>query len=218
MGGKRRRFKVVEGSRQDPIRLWPDAKRKHGWSRYLPLWGGAVAIGLVVGLWPESGVSPARHTQSATREEQALAQPVGDLKDRPEASVTQAVEGPAAEETPPLAAAVKFNHCHTGGGFNCVVDGDTIWLDGQNIRIADIDAPETHEPRCPEELALGNRATQRLHQLVSSGVVETQTMGRDSDRFGRKLRVVLVDGVSVGETLVTEGLARWYEGGKRPWC
>jgi endonuclease YncB( thermonuclease family) len=99
-----------------------------------------------------------------------------------------------------------------------VVDGDTIWIGGQDVRIADIDAPETHEPRCPEELALGNQATERLHQLVNSGPVTLESIDRDEDRYGRKLRIVLVDGTSVGDTLVSEGLARWYEGGRQPWC
>ena len=31
------------------------------------------------------------------------------------------------------------------------VDGDTIWLKRKKIRIADIDAPETHDPRCASE-------------------------------------------------------------------
>ena len=39
-----------------------------------------------------------------------------------------------------------------------------------------------------------------------------------SKRYGRKLRVVLVNGQSIGDTLVSEGLARWYAGGRRPWC
>ena len=112
----------------------------------------------------------------------------------------------------------NFSLCHTGGGFNCVVDGDTIWLEGQNIRIADIDAPETHEFGCPEEKALGDRATQRLHELVNGGAVSLEGIGRDTDTYGRKLRLVMVDGKSVGDTLVDEGLARWYAGGKRPWC
>lgn len=108
--------------------------------------------------------------------------------------------------------------CHTGGGYNCVVDGDTIWLNGQKIRIADIDAPETHEPRCQAEQALGDRATRRLQQLLESGTITLATIDRDEDRYGRKLRLVLVDGKSVGDTLVSEGLARWYAGGRRPWC
>ncbi|MBB3764521.1 thermonuclease family protein [Sphingomicrobium lutaoense] len=113
-----------------------------------------------------------------------------------------------------------FSICHEGGGYNCVVDGDTIYIEGQKIRILDIDAPETHDYRCPEEKALGDRATRRLHQLVNSGqVTAARAPGeRDEDRYGRKLSVVMVDGVSVGNVLVGEGLARPYGGGRRSWC
>ncbi|HEY0165289.1 MAG TPA: thermonuclease family protein [Sphingomicrobium sp.] len=45
-----------------------------------------------------------------------------------------------------------------------------------------------------------------------------QAIDRDEDRYGRKLRIVLVDGRSVGEMLVGEGLARSYGNGRRPWC
>lgn len=113
---------------------------------------------------------------------------------------------------------VSFSTCHTGGGRNCVVDGDTIWLNGENIRIADIDTPETHDFRCPSEKALGDRATVRLREVLHSGPITLATIDRDEDRFGRKLRIVMVNGESVGETLVDEGLARWYEGGRQPWC
>jgi endonuclease YncB( thermonuclease family) len=111
-----------------------------------------------------------------------------------------------------------FSFCHTGGGYNCVVDGDTLYLKGVKIRIADIDAPETHDPRCADEKSLGDRATQRLIRLVNSGEVTLAPIDRDEDNYGRKLRIVKVDGESVGDTLVVEGLARWYEGGRRPWC
>ena len=112
----------------------------------------------------------------------------------------------------------SFGFCHVGGGHNCVVDGDTLYLEGVKIRIADIDAPETHEPKCASEKELGDRATQRLIRLVNSGEVTLSTIGRDEDGYRRKLRIVKVDGVSVGDTLVGEGLARWYEGGRMPWC
>ena len=111
-----------------------------------------------------------------------------------------------------------FTLCHTGGGTNCVVDGDTIWLDGQKIRVADIDAPETHPPRCPAEAALGERATRRLHQLVNAGPLTVATLDRDSDRYGRKLRVLTRDGQSLGDVLVREGLARTWSGRREPWC
>ena len=135
-----------------------------------------------------------------------------------EASRSGPIGRPDAPDSAPAVRA-DFGLCHTGGGTNCVVDGDTIWVGGQNVRIADIDAPETHDPRCPEEKALGDRATRRLHQLVNGGAVALRPVGdRDADGYGRKLRLVLVDGRSVGDPLVGEGLARYYAGGKRPWC
>lgn len=111
-----------------------------------------------------------------------------------------------------------FGFCHIGGGYNCVVDGDTIWLEGQKIRVADIDAPETHEYRCASEKELGDRATKRLKDLLESGPITLGSIDRDEDRYGRKLRIVRVNGRSVGDTLVDEGLARYYAGGRRPWC
>jgi len=101
---------------------------------------------------------------------------------------------------------------------NCVVDGDTIWLDGEKIRIADIDAPETHPPRCDREADLGRRATERLHELVNAGPFSVAVMGRDTDRYGRKLRVLTRDGKSLGAALVSEGLARTWAGRREPWC
>lgn len=114
--------------------------------------------------------------------------------------------------------AARFGMCHAGGGSNCVVDGDTIYYRGVKIRIADIDTPETHQPRCPAEAALGARATQRLHALVNAGSFTLESVDRDEDRFGRKLRVLTRGGESLGGVLVEEGLARWYRGGRQPWC
>jgi len=112
-----------------------------------------------------------------------------------------------------------FGKCHSGGGLNCVVDGDTFWIDGEKIRIADIDTPETHPARCAEEARLGNAATDRLQVLLNAGAFELQPINRDTDRYGRKLRIVMRNGQSLGGVLVSEGLARNYEGGRRDgWC
>ena len=111
---------------------------------------------------------------------------------------------------------IAFSRCHTGGGYNCVVDGDTIWLKGEKIRLLDIDTPETHPPRCAEEARLGHAATDRLHALLNGGAVSLSRDG--TDRYGRTLAVVLVDGRPVGDTLIAEGLARPYGNGRRPWC
>lgn len=111
-----------------------------------------------------------------------------------------------------------FGSCHTGGGVNCVVDGDTFWMDGEKIRVADIDAPETHPPRCEYEEQLGNRATERLRDLLNAGPVELGSIDRDEDKYGRKLRIVYRNGQSIGEMMVSEGLVRPWTGARQPWC
>jgi micrococcal nuclease len=111
-----------------------------------------------------------------------------------------------------------FNFCHTGGGFNCVVDGDTFYYRGDKIRIADIDTPETHDYGCDYELKLGNAARVRLQELLNNGAFSLVSIDRDTDRYGRLLRIVERNGESLGGVLVADGLARWYEGGRQPWC
>ena len=112
----------------------------------------------------------------------------------------------------------QFGLCHEGGGRNCVVDGDTVWIAGEKVRIAGIDAPETHEPKCAAEGELGRRAASRLQALLSSGTVTAFPADRNRDPNGRLLRNIKVDGRDAGETLIAEGLARKYGGRKRGWC
>lgn len=112
----------------------------------------------------------------------------------------------------------EFSLCHEGGGRNCVVDGDTVWIAGEKVRIAGIDAPETHEPRCAAEAELGRRAALRLQALLSSGPLTATPIARDRDPNGRLLRNIAVGGRDVGKALVGEGLAREYRGRKTGWC
>lgn len=111
-----------------------------------------------------------------------------------------------------------FGYCHTGGGTNCVVDGDTFYIDGAKVRIAGIDAPETHDYRCSSERALGDQATEKLQALLNSGTVTMTGIDRDRDTYGRLLRNVAVDGADVGEALIAAGVAREYGRGRRGWC
>jgi endonuclease YncB( thermonuclease family) len=99
-----------------------------------------------------------------------------------------------------------------------VVDGDTFWDEGVDIRIADIDAPETHPPRCQAEADLGRRATLRMQELLNAGPFTLKPIDRDQDQYGRKLRIVMRDGRSLGMQLVDEGLARRWTGSRKPWC
>ena len=114
-----------------------------------------------------------------------------------------------------LAAAAALVAAAPGGVR--VIDGDTFDHGGERIRIADIDTPEL-QGRCPQEVRLAAAATARLRVLLNAGPFELRRLGRDQDRYGRKLRVVVRGGRSIGDQLVAEGLARTWTGRREPWC
>jgi endonuclease YncB( thermonuclease family) len=114
----------------------------------------------------------------------------------------------------------RFPLCAGPVRVTCVVDGDTFWLAGTKIRVADIDTPEVSRPACPEERRLGKRATERLRQLLNAGRfgLVAPSDGRTRDRYGRELRIVTRGGQSLGAVLVREGLAARWGGPKPRWC
>jgi endonuclease YncB( thermonuclease family) len=113
----------------------------------------------------------------------------------------------------------RFALCGGGVWRACVVDGDTIRFRGATIRVADINAPETRDARCRAERRLGRRATERLRALLNAGPFELVRAGRqDTDRYGRKLRLLRRNGRSLGTALVEEGLARPWSGRRKGWC
>jgi len=85
----------------------------------------------------------------------------------------------------------RFPICGNGARANCVVDGDTFWYRGDKIRISD------------------NQGAFELGLDPS---------GRDSDRYGRKLRTINRDGESLGGRLVDEGPAEHWKGRRSSWC
>jgi micrococcal nuclease len=107
--------------------------------------------------------------------------------------------------------------CHVG----YVYDGDTLemrcGIEKLTARLVGFDAPETKSPKCPEELAWGNRATLRLRELLKSPDVVIYQQG--FDKYGRDLVVVTINGRDVADMMISEGLAVDYHGAKRRnWC
>ena len=98
-----------------------------------------------------------------------------------------------------------------------VIDGDTFDLNGTRIRVVGIDAPETHPARCPYEATLGAAATQKLAELLRGRPLWVS--GLKTDRYGRAVAVVRVNGEDVADAMIGSGLARNYEGKQRQgWC
>ena len=115
-------------------------------------------------------------------------------------------------------SAFAIEKCGAGQRHTCVVDGDTIWLEGEKIRMMGYDTPEPQTNICggSREVALANQASDRLVQLLNQGGVSIERHGKD--RYDRTLAVVSVGGQNVGDLLVGEGLARYWPDGPEFWC
>lgn len=103
-----------------------------------------------------------------------------------------------------------------------VVDGDTIRVDGQFVRVVGMDAPESYRPRCEAERTLARKATLRLRELIAGARRRELAYYARRDKYGRRLAILYLDGERVDDVLIREGLARrlLYDRGerRRSWC
>ena len=89
-----------------------------------------------------------------------------------------------------------------------VVDGDTLELHGQRIRIFGIDAPESSqlcEAKTGKSWRCGAAAANALSTFIASRPVEC--MPRDRDRYQRVVAQCQVAGMDIGAWLVGSGWA-----------
>jgi endonuclease YncB( thermonuclease family) len=90
-----------------------------------------------------------------------------------------------------------------------VVDGDTLYIDNQRIRLKAMDAFETKQ-MCRtsrgEEYKCGVVAAERMTRLIGGRDVECTGKGRD--QYGRLVGVCSVKGVDLNGKLVQEGALR----------
>ena len=110
-----------------------------------------------------------------------------------------------------------------------IIDGDTFVGDvvlknksvvkSVKIRLLNVDTPEIHG-QCDSEIALANRAKQRLAELIPvDSTVEIKNV--KNDKYSGRIDANVFDsrGRDVGNMLVREKLGRAYSGGKRlSWC
>lgn len=91
-----------------------------------------------------------------------------------------------------------------------VIDGDTIDVDGQRIRIHGIDAPESAQNCARDGVTwlCGQEAGARLRALVRGAQVKCEAI--DKDRYGRIVGKCFANGADVGAEMVSEGLALAY--------
>ena len=89
-----------------------------------------------------------------------------------------------------------------------VVDGDTIKIEtGETVRYIGVDTPETVHPSKPIQ-CYGKEASIRNEKLVEGKTIELEKDVSETDKYGRLLRYVWLDGTLINESLVREGFAK----------
>ncbi len=96
-----------------------------------------------------------------------------------------------------------------------IIDGDTFRLGAERVRIENIDAPEIHG-RCDAETKLAALAKEKLSIILMSATPEVQRHG--TDRYGRTLALIRVEGADVGDMLIAANVAVPWKGRRHDWC
>lgn len=92
-----------------------------------------------------------------------------------------------------------------------VIDGDTIEIHGQRIRLHGIDAPENGQPcfdAANRPYRCGQKAAMALDEFIGQSLVSCRE--RDVDRYGRTVADCLVRGEDIELWLVRNGHAFAY--------
>lgn len=114
------------------------------------------------------------------------------------------------------AKAAQFGQCYNADGGNCVADGETIYIGGQKIVVAGLEAPKIDNAACPQERDRGIDSALQLADLLNHGKVTVGGTVRGPD--GQLRRTVEVNGQDVGRAMIDAGAARDPALGSADWC
>ncbi|PPD16680.1 MAG: exopolysaccharide biosynthesis protein [Methylobacterium sp.] len=87
------------------------------------------------------------------------------------------------------------------------IDGDSLVVEGREMRLAGIDAPEARQlcHLAGQSIPCGRQATQALQRWLSRGPVACT--GHENDPYGRLLVICRVNGADINADLVRNGFA-----------
>ena len=108
------------------------------------------------------------------------------------------------------AAAYLAQNEEVVSGFAQVIDGDSLRLEGHDIRISGIDAPELRQTclALTGPYACGDVARKALIGMLAGRPVTCRISRRD--RYGRRLAFCEAEGEDIGAALVSRGYAVAY--------
>ncbi|MCB2137593.1 MAG: thermonuclease family protein [Rhodobacteraceae bacterium] len=104
-----------------------------------------------------------------------------------------------------------------------VIDGDTVRMfcpgrGNVKARLTGFDTPELFSPTCMSELLAATKAKWALRGMLW-GADKVTMVRSGTDRYGRALVTVFLDGTPLARRMIDGGHARAYGGGERAgWC
>ncbi len=126
---------------------------------------------------------------------------------------TSAPATPAAEAAATIS--VRFAACDDLDGQACVLATDAYAYQGRRYHLADISAPRLEGAACPQEATLARAGRTALQGMLNGGSFEAHADPADSDPTAR---ILLRDGVSLGQLLILKRYARPWSAKPIDWC
>jgi micrococcal nuclease len=115
-----------------------------------------------------------------------------------------------AEASPAVLSATNAPTATSSSQFTVtkIIDGDTIQVNGiLKVRYIGIDTPETVDPKRGVG-CFGKEASAKNSELVLGKIITMEKDVNETDRFGRLLRYVYINGVMINNELVRLGYAK----------
>lgn len=109
----------------------------------------------------------------------------------------------------------EFALCDDAKGAACVLSADAYAWRGKRYHLADIQAPSEIDPRCQQEAALARKGRSALFAMMNGGAFQALPDSADTDPSAR---ILLRDGVSIGQLMILKGHAKPWSRQPVDWC
>jgi hypothetical protein len=123
--------------------------------------------------------------------------------------------GPAHTAYSSNMIADEFALCDDTKGQACVLTADTYAWRGQQYHLADIRAPSEIAAQCPQEAARARKGRFALMAMMNGGAFQAVQDSADSDPSAR---ILMRDGVSIGQLMILKSHAKPWSRDPVRWC
>ncbi|MES2175222.1 MAG: nuclease [Pseudomonadota bacterium] len=131
------------------------------------------------------------------------------------AKILPASGDPMKAAAAPMTINDQFALCDDAKGDACVLSANAYAWRGRRYHIADISVPSATDARCPAEADRAQKGRAVLAAMLNGGAFEARPDTADTDPSARLL---LRDGVSIGQLMILKGHAKAWSRTPINWC